>query len=476
MHTMFIRFAVALLLSACTVNSFAQALPATAPAPRVAFPVSTVGNISTVGVATADAANAAKFSFGVAANGAVFANAGASLPTPGGSSIPLTVAGSVPKAAVGAALAKFITKGLPLLNTGVALYDLAKELGFNASNENNAPLTFGKVTEGDSCASNCFTYQEQAGFNWPAGGFVQSPSAAANYVVGHQLCASHCGTVQSVVVTGSPGAYTGRFTIYINDYWGTEYVNLGIYSKAAEPYSNSTSTPSTQQEFIDAVAAKSGWPSSSALARTLVDAIKSGEQVAVEPSAVTGPATSPGPVTTSRTANDPATNPSTNPASNPNTTTQVQTVTNNYSYQGAKVTTTQTTSNVTTNNQTGVVTKSSDTTADPEAEPVDYSFSDSPLGAVPKLYTPVYPRGLQGVWDDQKAAMAGTSLARLIPSLMPSVANSGQCPTMPINLNITSWANFGTVDVAPPCFLWDFGKVVIIMSALLLARGLVFGG
>jgi len=45
--------------------------------------------------------------------------------------------------------------------------------------------------------------------------------------------------------------------------------------------------------------------------------------------------------------------------------------------------------------------------------------------------------------------------------------------TMPLDFG---FFNAGVLDFSVPCFIWDFAKVVIIVSALLLARRLVFGG
>lgn len=106
----------------------------------------------------------------------------------------------------------------------------------------------------------------------------------------------------------------------------------------------------------------------------------------------------------------------------------------------------------------------------------DPSPQDTPLADLPKLYTPKYATGLEGVWATQKAALTATPLASLATHLMPTVAASGSCPTMMINLNIASWANFGSKDVAPACQVWDWGRLIILVSALLLARALVFGG
>lgn len=121
-------------------------------------------------------------------------------------------------------------------------------------------------------------------------------------------------------------------------------------------------------------------------------------------------------------------------------------------------------------------TKDTTTPTKPDTPPVPDPATDTPLGDQPKLYTPKYPRGLEGVWSDQKDALKNTPLARLAPNLMPTVASGGTCPSMPVNLTFSTWASFGVHDVAPPCVVWDWGKAIIILSALLLARALVFGG
>ena len=151
-----------------------------------------------------------------------------------------------------------------------------------------------------------------------------------------------------------------------------------------------------------------------------------------------------------------------------------------------KVTTPQKQSTTTTTNADGStstavtitpsVTKSiTSSTAVPQ-EATDTPPVDSALPDQMKLYEPKYPDGLVGVWAVNKASLVATPLANLIGSLMPSVGTGGNCPTMNVNLNYSSWANFGTHDFAPPCAIWEFGKWVIIFSALLLARSLVFGG
>lgn len=140
--------------------------------------------------------------------------------------------------------------------------------------------------------------------------------------------------------------------------------------------------------------------------------------------------------------------------------------------------TSNTTTNTTvTNNTTGAVTTSNTTVNNPITPPPETEVSsDTPLPGAPKLYKQKYPDGLAGVWRTQRDLMVATPLFTLAKGLMPSVAMSGTCPKMPVNLTFSSWANYGVKDLAPPCQVWDWGRAICIVSALLLARRLIFGG
>jgi hypothetical protein len=200
------------------------------------------------------------------------------------------------------------------------------------------------------------------------------------------------------------------------------------------------------------------------LAQSTVDAIKSGESLSVQPQTVTGPATSPGPVTQT--------------VDTINNTTTTSTTTHNHTYQGPQVTTTTTTTNVTVDNTTNNIISSTTTTSQPvipESPEENIAATDTPLPAQPKLYEPEYPDGLVGVWNDKKAQLDAAPLVALVSDLMPSISGSGTCPvwTMPLDFG---FFNAGVLDFSVPCWIWNFAKVIIICSALLLARRLVFGG
>lgn len=352
--------AFSLGLLALVPLAFAQAVPATAPVPRVAFPITTAGNVVTFGMKTADAANAANFSFGVAANGSIFASAPDRLPTPGGGSIPVTVGGSIPKASVAAALGRFAKKTLPVLSAGVALYDLGQELGFGVDPSTNS---FASVSTSQPCA----VIQN----SWGARSFSGDSCFSAAELMTADLKAAgkiNGSMVSKCVVSGSPSVAPSCGAGW-ND--GTGSMSVG-YDVAFTGPAVSTSTPVTASQFADAVSARDSWPPSSALARATLDAINSGESLDVQPSAVTGPATSPGP--SSQSVNQTAGE------------TTISTTTNHHTYNGGSVTTNVVTTNVTTNNSTGAVINSTTVNASPvvsspAAEPAPFEMPCGVAGA-----------------------------------------------------------------------------------------------
>jgi hypothetical protein len=113
---------------------------------------------------------------------------------------------------------------------------------------------------------------------------------------------------------------------------------------------------------------------------------------------------------------------------------------------------------------------------DPTEEPDTSSPTDSALPDLPKLYEPKYKEGLEGVWKEQKERLKSTSLSQLTESLMPKITGGGSCPAWQVNLDFAGWASYGSKNVAPPCEVWEWGRMIILVSALLLARALIFGG
>ncbi|WNF48808.1 hypothetical protein RHP75_10505 [Pseudomonas sp. SG20056] len=110
---------------------------------------------------------------------------------------------------------------------------------------------------------------------------------------------------------------------------------------------------------------------------------------------------------------------------------------------------------------------------EPEPEP-EYTFDDTPFPEVEPFYEQKYPDGLQGVWDQAKADIDNSNFLSFLRSFVPSF--SGSCPSFGMSFAIGSMANFGTHDFPSLCYVFDFVKVILMVSAVFLARQLTFGG
>lgn len=174
-----------------------------------------------------------------------------------------------------------------------------------------------------------------------------------------------------------------------------------------------------------------------------------------EDQTVSGPASTPGQKTTKQNADG---------------TTTTTTTTNNYNYAGNTVTVTTTTNSTVTNNAGDVISNESETTEEGEEQ----AATDSALPGMPDLYERKYPNGIKGVWDEKMAAIKTSSLFGIVPGLTPNLGDGG-CPvwTIPVDIGLI---DFGTYDVSIPCSVWAFVRVVIILTAMFLARRLMFGG
>lgn len=372
----------------------------------------------------------------------------------------------VPSSAAGA-IGRFLRKGVPLLSTGFALYDLGQELGFGLDNSSGSLQVNYFDSSGLVCTSG----------SCPGYGFEAFPAVPAKYshadacsALQVYLKANTSGFVYNTGPGGVgyflTGGQNSQCYIYRNQGGTNADMLYPFYVKQYLPPQQPVLTPSTPEAFEQAIAAKSGWATNSAISRALADAIESGEGVQTQSPIVSGPSTTPGPVTTT--------------TDTVNNTTTTSTTTNNHTYSGDTVTTTSTTTNITINNTTGAVISSTTTTTTPvlpesDKADEDTTFSNTDLPPIPQLYEPKYPEGLVGVWNDKKSQLESAPLVALVDDLMPNVGSGGSCPVWTIPLDF-GFFNAGVLDFSVPCFIWDFAKVIIIVSALMLARSLVFGG
>lgn len=241
-------------------------------------------------------------------------------------------------------------------------------------------------------------------------------------------------------------------------------------------------TQMNEQELLDKMAADSGWPSSAA--RAVQSAINKGIPVETDAPTVSGPSSVPGEKTVTRDSVN--LNPGTNteaapgtPNTQPGTKTTTKTETKKAEYSGPNVTTSTTTNTVTniTNNVTNITTTVENKTEEKEDdEKQEDPPTDTPFKDIPELYKQKYPDGIGGVVNKKIDEIKATPLFSLPTMLAPSLPSSGSCPSWQLDLSLASWAGYGVQTIQAPCWVWDFGKVVIIISALLLARRLIFGG
>ncbi|WP_143503027.1 hypothetical protein [Pseudomonas aeruginosa] len=85
-----------------------------------------------------------------------------------------------------------------------------------------------------------------------------------------------------------------------------------------------------------------------------------------------------------------------------------------------------------------------------------------------------YEDGLEGVWRDKRAEFEDTEFMKFLQGFIPSF--SGRCPAFGLDMNIASWANYGYQQFGSICYVLDFVKAILMVSALFLCRALIFGG
>ncbi|MEW6470519.1 MAG: hypothetical protein AB1458_16530 [Bacteroidota bacterium] len=87
-----------------------------------------------------------------------------------------------------------------------------------------------------------------------------------------------------------------------------------------------------------------------------------------------------------------------------------------------------------------------------------------------------YPNGVAGVFNDFMIHAQSTPLFGLAGGFTNCLPSSGSCPSWVFSANLGGNMNFGSFELQPPCWIWDAIKGIMIFSALLLARRLIFGG
>jgi len=103
------------------------------------------------------------------------------------------------------------------------------------------------------------------------------------------------------------------------------------------------------------------------------------------------------------------------------------------------------------------------------------------FGAPPEVpepkswYQTKYENGLDGIWQNFSVVIAQTTFISSINKMKECIPSGGSCPSWNFNADL-GMVNFGSQEIAPPCWLWDVLKGIMILSALFAARRLIFGG
>jgi hypothetical protein len=123
---------------------------------------------------------------------------------------------------------------------------------------------------------------------------------------------------------------------------------------------------------------------------------------------------------------------------------------------------------------TETTTETEPETEQPREEEQDINFSDSEFPPVEPFYLQKYPEGLEGVWQDAQSKFDNSDFMSFLHSFVPQF--SGSCPSWSMSFNIASWASYGNVPFVNLCYVFDFIKVIMLVTALFTARAITFGG
>lgn len=285
----------------------------------------------------------------------VQASGSGQIKNPSGNTASIGASGRVSGSAAAGAIGRAVTKIITPISIGVAIYDLAKELDFDFDLKPDGTVDLVRNDPTICSVGPCYEYKYSV-----AGGdgqFSSSKEAACQSAAAVNAASSYYLIAINPRVSGD-----NCFVDFIKRSDGSPQGgnNYPINSTRMVEPSSAVTVPSSRQEFEDAIAAKSGWPSTSAISRALADSVAlTGEKLNTGPVTVTGPSSSPGTTTTTNNTT--------------NNTTTTSTTNHQHTYEGDTINTTTTTTNVTVNNTTGETTNNETTTTQmqPPAEPVE---------------------------------------------------------------------------------------------------------
>lgn len=284
------------------------------------FPTSSSGALTTFGTGTVGAGSLGPGTLSVASDGTILAKGPVSFTGSGGLKVEAQLASRISKPAIALAFGRFFAKALPIVVVAGGLYDLAKDLGF--------------IPQSSPGGVGVDFMRDAPLYLWAGDGVNFSTNQAGE-------CAKSAQSLNtpnySYSGTSGPNFYNCSMNEHKISAPSTD--TPFTYGIAYKSNPSGGGSPATRQEFLDAVAARSGWPSTAALAPALEQAIASGESVAATPEVLSGPATVPGTKTktVTSTGSTTTTNITNNTYYGPTVTTTTTTTIQNYAPDGSTI-------------------------------------------------------------------------------------------------------------------------------------------
>lgn len=441
---------------------------------------STSGGVTTYAKGTVSLDDIADATMAQSSNGDILTRMLDEMPVPGGGTIPVDVGGKIPKPDAAAAFGRFLGRALPVFSTGMAAYQFASEMGWTYRDGSLWKTTQG--APGPQLQFQVTTHQgASAWMSSRESAFADAISKANANLAANYGCPPSSGQSIGYLRLTLTSAETRRYSqanhqCAMNNQ--NVYALTGVVTTTnhtADLYTRTAVVtvpmefPMTVQQAIDEILARDGWPTTSKFPDAIREAIADGETVEAEPTAVTGPATSPNTVTQKAGAQ-------------PNTT-ATETKTNNHTYTGNTINTSIVTTVVTTNNTTGQILDTTTTTEDPAAEETPFEMPCG-LAGLPPCNVKVDETGVPQTGDYSKADTALTDGAKSVTDAMTSQTQrtdlggrqwsflfpSGSC--QPIAMGWSIWhftldmCSFPMIGLFRSLWAWAFG----VMGALYIWR------
>lgn len=282
-----------------------------------------------------------------------------SVRNPAGNAGTITATGRMPNSAIVGALGRFFGKVIPVTGWAIAVKELVDEMGFIATDGANGVIWESRNSE--YCAANCQMVRYIYGVSGP---FRYSALNACTELVNAHNAAPGTTTLASPRIEVQPnGSPYCKFNVFNRSTGAAQGGGQSAPTYTAAPPNLAPNDPSSMQAFLDAVAARSGWPSTSSVAKAAAAAAAASDTLIVpETVTVTGPAQTQG-------------SKSTTTSTNPDGSTRTETVDCkwNHTYSGPTIVSSEVCTTTTTNDgaagQTTTKTKTSEGEVPQKTEP-----------------------------------------------------------------------------------------------------------